>query len=463
MHQTAETFFQSLKGKRVAVCGVGISNRPLIELLCRYGAKVTACDKREASALGETAEHLQRLGAVLKTGPDYLENLDAQIIFRTPGMPYYLPQLTQYRSDGVTVTSEMEVFFDLCPAKLIAVTGSDGKTTTTTLIAEMLKAQGHTVWLGGNIGTPLLDRVADMKESDFAVVELSSFQLISMRQSPQVAVVTNVAPNHLDIHKDMQEYIDAKRNIFLHQTGFSRTVLNVDNCITASFAGETRGDTLLFSRTRPVRSGAYLGEDGWLYFSRNGKAERLFARADIRLPGDHNVENYLAAVCAVWGDVDLTAMRTTAQTFAGVEHRIELVVEKDGVRWYNDSIASSPTRTIAGLRAFPQKVILIAGGYDKHIPFDALGPAVAQSVKRLILLGATAGQIEAAVRACPDFDEKQTPIERVGDMEAAVRAAKAAARPGDVVTLSPACASFDCYPNFAARGNHYKELVRALV
>lgn len=463
MRQSAETFFQSLEGKKIAVCGIGVSNRPLIELLCRYGAKVTACDKREPEALGEAAGHLQKLGAVLKTGPDYLENLDADIIFRTPGMPYTLPQLAGYRADGVTVTSEMEVFFDLCPAKLIGVTGSDGKTTTTTLIAEMLKAQGHTVHVGGNIGAPLLPKVMDMKAEDYAVVELSSFQLISMRQSPQVAVVTNVAPNHLDIHKDMQEYIDAKRNLFLHQTGFSRTVLNVDNAITASFAMETRGDTLLFSRTRPVRTGAYLGEDGFLYFSRNGKAERLFERAAIKLPGDHNVENYLAAICAVWGDVDLTAIRTTAETFGGVEHRIELVREKDGVRWYNDSIASSPTRTIAGLKAFPEKVILIAGGYDKHIPFDTLGPAVAKHVKRLILMGATADKIEEAVRACPDFDEMKTPILRVRDMEEAVSTAKAQAKPGDVVTLSPACASFDLYPNFAARGNHFKELVRALV
>lgn len=462
MHQTAETFFQSLKGKRVAVCGVGISNRPLIELLCRYGAKVTACDKREASALGETAEHLQRLGAVLKTGPDYLENLDAQIIFRTPGMPYYLPQLTQYRSDGVTVTSEMEVFFDLCPAKLIAVTGSDGKTTTTTLIAEMLREAGYRVHLGGNIGKALLPGIEEITPQDMAVVELSSFQLISMRCAPDVSVVTNVAPNHLDVHKDMAEYIAAKRNIFLHQNAFSKTVLGLDNEITRTFQDEVRGRLFWFSRRERPRFGSYLADDGNLYLNTRAGSICLMKREDIRLPGIHNVENYLAAIAAVCEYVTPAQMREVARTFGGVEHRIEFVRELQGVRWYNDSIATSPTRTIAGLRSFDQKLIIIAGGYDKKIPYLPLAPEINKHVKVLVLTGATAEKIEQAVVEHPTYDPSQLQILHAADLEEAVRLARAAAVPGDVVSLSPASASFDKYPNFEARGKHFKQLVNAL-
>lgn len=462
MESILSNYLKRFCGKRVAVVGLGISNTPLIQLLLDAGAQVIGCDKRDLAALGGKASQLQEAGVQLKLGEDYLSSIQADVIFRTPGLSYTLPELQEYRKQGVAITSEMELFFDVCPATLIGVTGSDGKTTTTTLIAEMLKAAGKTVYLGGNIGAPLLPQTDQMKPEDYAVVELSSFQLMSMRRSPDIAVVTNLSPNHLDIHKTMEEYIDAKKNILLHQNGLSRSVLNLDNDITASFASLTRGDTLFFSRKQALESGAYAAPDGTLYLSRNGQKTVVMKESDILIPGKHNVENYLAAMAAVWGIIDPETMVQVARSFAGVEHRIELVRQKDGVRWYNDSIASSPTRTIAGLLSFDQRVILIAGGYDKDIPFDALGPKIVERVKCLILMGATADKIEASVKASPGWSSDTTPILRVNNMEEAVDAAHQVAKFGDIVTLSPACASFDLYPNFAARGRHFKELVKAL-
>ena len=351
----------------------------------------------------------------------------------------------------------------MCPCEIFAVTGSDGKTTTTTIISEMLKASGRTVHLGGNIGRPLLPIIEQVKFDDVAVVELSSFQLISMRESPDVAVVTNLAPNHLDIHKDMAEYIDAKKNILLHQNAFSRTVLNLDNEITKGFANTVRGDVFLFSRQKRCQRGAWVSEDGTIFMSWNGTTTELMKKSDIRIPGNHNVENYLAAICAVWGYVTPEQMRDVAKTFGGVEHRSEFVREVNGVRYYNDSIASSPTRTASGtLSLYDQKIIIIAGGYDKKIPFDELGPIIVDKVKILILLGNTADKIEEAVKKSSAYFEGNPKIIRVSSMEEAVNAAYQNAEKGDIVSMSPACASFDLYPNFAARGNHFKELVRKL-
>lgn len=455
-------FWQELCGKKVAVCGIGISNTPLIELLLKKGAKVTACDRRNKDELGNLADQLTLQGVTLQLGEGYLASIDAQIIFRTPGMPFFLPALNEYRAKGVTVTSEMELFFQFCPARTIAVTGSDGKTTTTTLIAEMLKSAGKKVYIGGNIGEPMLPKLEEMEADSFAVVELSSFQLVSMNQSPDIAVVTNLAPNHLDIHKDMDEYIEAKKNILRHQNAFSKAILNFDNDITRDFCTLIRGDTLFFSRRKKMATGAFALPDGSLCFSRNGEITNIMHQSDIMIPGEHNIENYLAAICAVWGEVSPERIRSVARTFGGVEHRIELVRELCGVRYYNDSIASSPTRTIAGLNAFTERVILIAGGYDKHIPFEPLALAIAKRVKCLILMGATADMIEAAVKSNPDWDANDTIIIRVENMEQAVAAARTHARNGDVVTMSPACASFDMYPNFAERGNHFKSIVRNL-
>ena len=453
-----EQFFTSIQGKTVTFCGIGRSHMPLIRLFQEKGALVSARDKRSLEELGDNGKALQEWGVQLILGENYLEDLREDIIFRTPGMKYHLPQLEAARKRGAAVTSEMEVFFQLCPCKIYAVTGSDGKTTTTSIIAELLKAQGKTVHLGGNIGKPLLPEIESIQPEDCAVVELSSFQLISMRESPDVAVVTNLSPNHLDVHKDMQEYIDAKKNILLHQGAFSRTVLNAGNEITASFAPQVRGDCWMFRRGAPVERGVWCdGETIYVH------GQPLLPISQIRIPGWHNVENYMAAIAAVWGDVEPQTIRRVAENFAGVEHRAEFVRELRGVKYYNDSIATSPTRVISGmLSLFPQKILLIAGGYDKHIPFEPLGPAVCDKVKTLILLGDTAQKIQDAVQAAPQYQEGCPEILRVDNMEQAVAAAAAHAQPGDIVSLSPACAAFDLYPNFEVRGRHYKDIVNGL-
>lgn len=455
-------FFEKIQGKRIAMCGIGVSNTPLIEKFLKMGARVVACDRRSRDQIGELADSLEAQGAELRLGSNYLENLEVDMIFRTPGMQFDLPELKKARANGIAVTSEMEVFFDLCPATIFAVTGSDGKTTTTTLISEMLKAEGKNVFIGGNIGKPLLPEIENITEDDFVVVELSSFQLISMRKGPDVAVVTNVAPNHLDVHKDMDEYVGAKKNILLHQNAFSRTVLNTDNEITKGFSDDVRGQKMYFSMKKPVKNGAWLSEDGYLNLSYRGISVPLLHKDDIAIVGDHNIENYLAAISAVWGYVGADSIVKVAHDFKGVEHRIEFVREVQGVKYYNDSIASSPTRTIACLKAFKQKVILLAGGYDKQIPFEPMAPYVTEKVKLLILNGPTADKIEAAVKNDDNYKVDNPKIVRVNDFQEAVKVAHEMAVPGDVVALSPACASFDAYPNFVARGKHFKELVEKL-
>ncbi len=462
MYYKLENFYNSVKGKRIAFCGVGISNLPLIYKFKDLGAEVYACDRRTRELLGATGDELEAAGVGLILGADYLKNLDVDIIFRTPGMNFFLPELCEARRRGIVVTSEMEVFFDLCPCKVFAVTGSDGKTTTTTLISKMLETGGYKVHLGGNIGRPLLPIIDEIDKDDCAVVELSSFQLISMRKSPNVSVITNVAPNHLDVHKTMDEYIDAKRNIMIHQNAFSRTVLNADNEITAAFEKDVRGQTVMFSYKNPVSNGAYYGADGVLYMANKGNIIPVMTRSDIKVLGEHNVENFLAAICAVWGYVEPEDIAKTAREFTGVEHRIEFVREVGGVKYYNDSIATSPTRTIAGLAAYDRKIVLLAGGYDKHIPFEPLAEHVINKVKHLVLTGPTADKIEAVVRKHPDFVASGIVIEHASDLPDAVSKAAAVAVAGDIVALSPACASFDAYPNFEKRGLHFKELVNTL-
>lgn len=454
-------FFDKLSGKKIAMCGIGVSNTPLILSFLAKGARVIACDRRTREQIGELADRLENAGAELQLGEHYLENLEVDVIFRTPGMNFNLPELEKARKRGIAVTSEMEVFFDLCPATVFAVTGSDGKTTTTTLIAKMLEAEGKKVFVGGNIGNPLLPEIENITKDDYVVVELSSFQLISMRKSPDVAVVTNVAPNHLDIHKDMDEYVEAKKNILLHQNAFSRTVLNRDNDITEGFRKYVRGQSLGFSMERRLHNGAWLDHKGMLHMSYRGIDVPVLDRKEISVIGDHNVANYLAAITAVWGYVGVDSIKKVAHEFLGVEHRIEFVRELDGVKYYNDSIASSPTRTIAGLKAFDRKVMLIAGGYDKHIPFEPLMPYLVDKVKKLYLCGATADKIENCLKNYEGY--KGSPeIVRVKDIEEAVKCAHRDAVSGDIVTLSPACASFDAFPNFAQRGNFFKKVVNSL-
>ncbi len=453
MNAKLEAFKQNIKGKRVVVLGIGISNKPLIQMLLSYGAIVTACDKNDD--LTPELVSLMRMGAKFSLGEKYLDNLDCDLLVRTPGMRPDLPQILAAKKRGAKITSEMELFFDLCPCKIIGVTGSDGKSTTATLIYNLLKREGFSVYLGGNIGTPLLPKIESIEKGQYVVVELSSFQLQTMKKSPHIAVVTNMSPNHLDIHKSMDEYIAAKKNIFAHQTKTGKLIINADNDITADFASEACGNVITFGRKT---EGANVSiKDDKIYLDDT----MIVDTSDIILPGMHNVENYMAAIAAVHKLVKPTTIRKLAKSFAGVEHRIEYVREVDGVRFYNDSIASSPTRTRAGLYSFEQKIILIAGGYDKRIPFDELGYDIKERVKRLYLVGATASKIkEAVVRA---YEGKKTmPISIHPTLDAAVKEAYMGAEAGDVVMLSPACASFDMFKNFEERGKRYKELVKNL-
>jgi len=447
-----EAYFERLKGKKVLVLGLGVSNRPLVRLLLRCGIDVTGCDRTPREQLDAEVLDLERMGAKLHLGEDYLRNITGDVAFRTPGLHPDKPELLALRRAGTVITSEMEAFFAVCPCPIIGVTGSDGKTTTTTLISEILKRAGHKVWLGGNIGTPLLDRADEMRSEDKVVLELSSFQLMDLRKSCHIAVVTNLAPNHLDMHRDMAEYVNAKKNIFLRQTKDDVLIVNHDNELTEGFAAEAAGTVRRFSRRERV-DGVYV-ENGTIF--RDGT--EVLRCADILIPGVHNIENYMAAIAAVEGMASDGDIRYVAKHFGGVEHRIELVRVKDGVSYYNDSIASSPSRTIAGLRSFPRKVILIAGGYDKHIPYDALGAEIAAHVKLLICTGATGGKIAAAARAVEGTPE----ILEIDDFYEAIRTASALAQAGDVVLLSPASAAFDRFKNFMVRGAEFKKTVMEL-
>jgi len=458
---TLNEYIASIRGRSIAVVGYGISNAPLTELLLKGGCEVTVCDKRTREQLPE-AEALEGKGAKLRLGPDYLEGLTEDIIFRTPGLHPFTPQLKAASERGSVLTSEMEVFFSLCPCHTIAITGSDGKTTTSTIIAKLLEESGHKVFLGGNIGTPLLDRVGEMDKDDFAVLELSSFQLHSMKCRPERAVITNIAPNHLDVHPDLQDYVDAKRNIFLNQQPGDILVLNAEDPMSEEFAAQAKSEVRYFSQCHSVVSGAFC-VDELLYSARNYEVQELMPASGILIPGEHNIANYLAAYAAVDGFITDNAFRRVARSFPGVPHRIELVREKDGVKYYNDSIASSPTRTIAGLRCFKKvKPILIAGGHDKHIPFDDLGTEIVARVKSLYLTGETAERIKQAVLDTPGYNRLTLPIYVIDDFKEAVLTASASAEEGDVVILSPACSSFDKFKNFMERGDTFRKIILEL-
>ncbi len=451
MNEALNQWKKDLKNKEICVIGIGISHLPLIRYLAQNGAKVTACDKKSREALGEVASELEALDVSLRLGEDYLSNLSGDVIFKTPGMRPDVPELLAAKEKGILVTTEMEVFFDLCPAPIVAVTGSDGKTTTTTLVYKLLSMAGFKTHVGGNIGAPLLPVIDSIAPSDRVVLELSSFQLQTMKKSPHKAVVTNITPNHLDYHKNYQEYIDAKMNLLYYQNAENLAVLNLDNEVTAKAAETVRGKCLTFSRTQ--KADICLEGDMITVFD-----EPVLDIRDIRIPGMHNVENYMAAIGAVYPEVGKDVICRLAKEFGGVAHRIEFVRELDGVRYYNSSIDSSPNRTINTLRVFSQPVVLIAGGKDKGIPYDDLGPAIRERVKALVLIGATAKVIgEVARKSATDV-----PIIYAESYEEAVLQAKEQASAGDVVLLSNASTSFDMFRNFEERGNLFKELVNRL-
>ena len=445
--KTFSEFLNWAKGRRIDVIGIGVSNLPLIKKLAENGAAVFAHDRRED--LGETGDELKALGVEFILGDDYLRELDGEMIFKTPGLRFDVPELLAAKERGALITSEMELFFDVCPAHIFAITGSDGKTTTTTLIYKMLKEAGKNVYVGGNIGNPLLCEADNMTEDDYVVLELSSFQLHTMKKSPERALITNITPKQLDMHKSYQEYIDAKCNIYNFQKDGDLLVLNADNEVTYGISKERKCKTF----SRKGIADVYLKEN--VIYMGN---EEILNVEDILVPGMHNVENYMAAILMIGDIVNNEIIQKVAKTFGGVEHRIEFVRELSGVKYYNSSIDSSPNRTINTLRVFNQPVVLIAGGKDKGIEYDELGPIIAERVKTLILIGATSDKIEESLKKTG----KTVPTIRPKTYEEAVAVARDSAAEGDVVLLSSASTSFDMFKNFEERGKLFKKLVNEL-
>lgn len=459
-------FKNNIKGKHAAVVGIGVSNTPLIDFLISCGAEVTARDIKTREKLGELADALENKGVTLVLGENYLENITEEIIFKAPGIRGDLPQFVNAVQNGAVLTSEMEVFFELCPCRIFGITGSDGKTTTTTLVYKMLELEarksknGLKVWVGGNIGKPLLPEIESFKETDVAVVELSSFQLHMMKKSPFAAAITNVSPNHLNWHTDMEEYTLSKENIFLGE-GNERVVLNYGCEDTRKMVSLTDKPVTFFSAKCIPEDGfaAVYEENGTIvYRDETGTVREIIKTSDIKLPGRHNVENYMTAIALTYGFVSTETVREIAVSFGGVAHRCEFVREFDGVKYYNSSIDSSPARTEAALRAFNEKLIVILGGYDKNIPYAPLAKPLCECAKKIVLVGATAFKIKSSLLAYEGYNGTPEIFES-DSFEDAVNTARSIAQKGDTVILSPASASFDMFNNFEERGNVFKDIV----
>lgn len=442
-------YFKEYKNKTIGFIGCGVSNMPILHLAASFGIKTVVRDKKP---LNDIDADLQAFGAERIYGDNYLDGINEDLLFLSPGVRDDLPEIKRAADNGTRVTGEMNEFFIHCPCPIIGVTGSDGKTTTTTITAKLLENAGYTVHLGGNIGKNLFCELDNISKNDIAVVELSSFQLMKMHISPSVAVITNVAPNHLDWHTGMDEYVDSKKNICRFQSADERLVLNADDAYEAEFAAASKAKICYTSVSKTLNRGIYY-HDGAIYRDQT----QILSRNDILLPGIHNIANYCQAIAAVGDLVTDEQIRNVAQTFNGVEHRCELVRIKGGVKYYNSSIDSSPSRTAACLNAFEGKVICICGGYDKKIPFEPLAEVCKRKAKRVILTGATAQKIKQA------FDKAGfNDYIIVKDMSDAVATAHSIAKEGDTVVLSPACASFDAFKNFAERGKTFKALVNGL-
>ncbi|MBO4356131.1 MAG: UDP-N-acetylmuramoyl-L-alanine--D-glutamate ligase, partial [Clostridia bacterium] len=441
----------------VTVIGIGVSKTPAKDLLLNLGARVTAFDKKSADVLGLLGYELTQKGANLSLGDGYLDHIRADYIFRSPGVRPDNEGILKAISKGAVLTSEMEEFFELCPCPIIGVTGSDGKTTTTTIISEILKADGKNVFVGGNIGVPLLPKIDEITPDDYVVVELSSFQLLTMKKSPHISVITNITPNHLNWHKDMQEYVDAKLNIVRYQHDNDISVINYNNGILKDYMPGIPGNVRCFSGTDSagLPAGSIHVSDGYICVG----DEKVLAVSDIRIPGEHNVENYMAAIGAIGGLVKKECIQKVAKEFGGVEHRIEFVREVYGVKYFNSSIDSSPTRTIAAINAFNQKLIVICGGYDKKVPYDPIGRPLCEKAKAVIVTGDTGPLIKQAILDAPIYKKGNPDIYEASNYSEAIEIARDIAMRGDIVLLSPASASFDSFKNFEERGRFFKEKV----
>lgn len=458
MKKDFNEFKQYIKDKKVAVVGIGVSNIPLIDFLTKLGAEVTAFDKKTEDKLIDVIDRFKPAGVKFELGEEYLSKLHGfDVVFKTPSMRIDGEALVKAKAEGAYITSEMEEFMRYCPAKIYGITGSDGKTTTTTLVYKILERAGFRTWVGGNIGTPLFTKIEEISSEDRVVLELSSFQLMTIDVSPEVALITNLSPNHLDMHKDLQEYIDAKKNIYKYQECNDLLILNQDNETTRNCIGEEKGKLYTFTMKDEGNSIARYKDDSlWI------NEQMVCRREEVALIGMYNIENLLAAFAMTVGEASVEDMRYVATTFGGVEHRNELVRRINGVSYYNNSIASSPTRTLAAIKAFEKPVILIAGGRDKKVPFDPLAVEGHSYIKKIILLGEAKNQIKDAF----DKFEKQSGIKIemfvVNTLKEAVLKAQEISKDGDIVTLAPACTSFDMYANFEVRGNEFKRIVNEL-
>lgn len=483
-------FYCYINNKTVTVVGIGISNTPLIDFLLKHGAVVSARDIKVREKLGDISDALEKKGVKLFLGEGYLKGIDEEIIFKAPGIRSDIPEFAEAVKKGSHLTSEMELFFELCPCKIFAVTGSDGKTTTTTLAYTMLSRElekrrsSAKVYVGGNIGKPLLPEIESINPEDFAVLELSSFQLQTMKRSPYSAAITNITPNHLNWHTDMDEYTRSKENIFMCP-GNERLVLNYGNDLTREMRRLTNSEITYFSaKAEPpleiadnavkesavapsavaasaTISAAIFERGGIIMRKTVDSCEEILHTSYIKLPGRHNVENYMTAIALTWGYVSPETICEVAKSFAGVEHRGEFVREVNGVKYYNSSIDSSPTRTEAALRSFDRKVIIICGGYDKNIPYDPLAKPLIDCAKTVVLVGATSPKIKDALINSPEYKGLPNIIES-DSFESAIGDAVKSAQSGDIVILSPASASFDLFSNFEARGNKFKEIINSL-
>lgn len=462
-NERLEEFNNYLKNRKVAIIGLGVSNIPLLDYMNEKEARVTVFDDRTIDKIPmEALEKIRKYEINSYFGEDSLKNLKGyDIIFRSPSCMPTREELQEEVKRGAVLTSEIEMVLQMSPSTIIGVTGSDGKTTTTTLIYEIIKAKGYKCFLGGNIGTPLFTKIEEMLPEDIVVLEMSSFQLMGMEISPQISVITNISPNHLNIHKDYEEYIEAKKNIFKNQDNNGVIVLNYDNEITKEFENEANGKVRFFSSKEKLSDGIIL-DDGIIKECKDKVRRHILDTKNIKLRGNHNYENACAAIAATAGLVDVDTQIDVISNFGGVEHRLELVKEIDGVKWYNDSIGTSPTRTMAGLHSFEEDIVLIAGGYDKHLDYKPLAKPILEKVKTLILMGQTADKIFYAVKEEAEIQNKQIEIYVCDSLEDTVKMAHKVAKQGQIVLFSPASASFDLFKNFAERGKKFKELVNRI-
>lgn len=458
-----QEFNDYIKFRKVAVIGLGVSNAPLIDYLYEKKANVTVFDKRNIDDISkEIIDKITQYGFKFSLGDNYLNNLKGfDIIFRSPSCLPTTYELEEEQRRGAIITSEIELLIEMCPCKVLGVTGSDGKTTTTSLINSILKKSGYNTFLGGNIGIPLFTKLAEMKKDDILVLELSSFQLMGMKISPNISVITNITPNHLNIHKDYNEYIEAKKNIFKYQNENDLLILNYDNEITKNCAKEAKGKVIYFSGKEKLENG-YIVDNEIIKKCEDGIRSHILNTNTIQLRGRHNYENVATAIAATSTLVDIDTAIAAIQEFHCVEHRLEFIKEIDGVKWYNDSVSSSPTRTIAGLNSYNEDIILIAGGYDKNLDYRPLAKPIVEKVKNLILLGQTSGKIFEAVKEELENQNKKINIYMCDSLKETVDLAKKVAKPGQVVLFSPASASFDLFKDFADRGNKFKNLVNKL-